>query len=107
MNVLVSMVAHARKDAQVRLARVVDEARRAGQELAVDLERRALEARVQRRRVGELVEREEVDVLALGDGGCGAAAVGFGRGDDLAEVAVDELALFDGDLRVDACFGAG
>lgn len=99
---LVGVVAHARKDAQVGLARVVDEARRAREELAVDLERRALEARVQRLRVGELVEGEEVDVLALGDGGGGAAAVGFGGGDDFAEVAVDELALFDGYLGSDS-----
>ncbi|KAK1246083.1 hypothetical protein MKX07_005152 [Trichoderma sp. CBMAI-0711] len=102
VNVLVGMVADARKDAQVGLARVVDEARRARQELAVDLERRAPEARVQRVRVGELVEGEEVDVLALGDGGGGAPAVGLGRGDDFAVVAVDELALFDGRLGVDS-----
>lgn len=68
VNVLVRMVAHARKDAQVGIARVVDEARRPGQELAVHLQRRALEARVQRLRVGEFVEGKEIDVLALGDG---------------------------------------
>ncbi|KAH6609862.1 hypothetical protein Trco_003208 [Trichoderma cornu-damae] len=102
VDVLVGVVAHAGKDAQVRLARVVDEARRAGEELAVHLQRRALEARVERLRVGELVEGEEVDVLALGDGGGGAAAVGLGGGDDLAEVAVDELAPFDGHLGVDS-----
>jgi hypothetical protein len=102
VNVLVRMVAHARKDAQVGIARVVDEARRPGQELAVHLQRRALEARVQRIRVGEFVERKEVDVLALGDGRSGATAVCFSGGDDLAEVAVDELALFDGDLGMDS-----
>lgn len=37
VNVFVRMVAHARKDAQVGLARVVDEARRPGEELAVHL----------------------------------------------------------------------
>lgn len=103
VNVLVRMVAHACKDAQVGIARVVDEARRPGQKLAVHLERRALEARVQRLWVGEFVEGEEVDVLALGDGRGGATAVGFGGGDDLAEVAVDELAFFYGDLGMDSC----
>lgn len=107
VNVLVGMVAHARKDAQAGVARVVDEARRPGEELAVHLQRRALEARVQRLWVGEFVQAKEVDVLALGDGRRSATTVGLGGGDDLAEVAVDELALFDGDLRVDACFGAG
>lgn len=102
VDVLVGVVAHARKDAQVGVARVVDEARRARQELAVDFQRGAPEARVQGLRVGELVEGEEVDVLALGDGGGGAAAVGLGRGDDFAVVAVDELALFDGRLGVDS-----
>jgi uncharacterized protein (DUF1786 family) len=102
MNVLIRMVTYPRKDSQVGLARVVDEARWSGEELAVHLQRRALETRVQRLRVGELVESEEIDVFALRDGGGGAATVGFCGGDDLAEVAVDELAPFYSYLRVNS-----
>lgn len=82
---------------------MVDEARRPGAELAVDFVGGAGEARVHRGGRGELVEREEVDVFALGEGGLLAAPVGFGRGDDFAEVFVDELALLYVDFGSDAC----
>lgn len=93
MNMLIGMIAHARENPQIRIARMVDEPRGAGQELAVDLERRAPQPLVQRLRVPELVEREQVDVLALRDVGLGAAPVRLGRRDHLAHVLVDELAL--------------
>ena len=97
---LIRRVADARVDARVGVARVVDEARGARHELAVDDERAAAEPRVEGGGVVELVEVEEVDVLFLG--GDLAAAVGLGGGDDLADVAVYELALCDVDGGPDA-----
>jgi hypothetical protein len=101
VDVLVGVVAHAREDAQVGVAAVVDEARGAAEVLAVDLERGAAEAGVVAVGVGELVQREQVDVLLLHDLGGAAATLGFLRRDDLAHVLVDELAALDRATAVD------
>jgi hypothetical protein len=58
MQVLIRIIADAREDSQVRLARVVDEARWPGEVLAVDLERRAAEPSVVAGDVCEFVQRE-------------------------------------------------
>jgi hypothetical protein len=97
MNMLIGMVAHAREDTEVGRAGVVDEACGTGQDLSVYLDGRGAENRVMRERVAELVERKEVDVFALRDGGGGASLVRYVRGKDLADVFVDELAALDGD----------
>lgn len=102
MQVLVGRVADARVDARVGVAGMVDEARGARHELAVDDERAAAQARVERGPVVELVEVEEVDVFLLGEGRDSAAVVGLCGGDDLADVAVDELAFCDVDSGPDA-----
>jgi hypothetical protein len=68
MDVLVSVVANAGEDAQIRVAGVVDKARGAAEVLAVDFERGSAQSRIIAGWVGELVQREEVDFLVLGDG---------------------------------------
>jgi len=95
VDVLVGVVPDPGEDAQVGIAAVVDEARRAREVLAVDLEGGAAEPHVVALRVGELVQREQVDVLVLGDLGRVAAPVGFLGGDDLSNVLVDELSTLD------------
>lgn len=55
MDVLVGVVANAGEDAEVGVAAVVDEACRAREVLAVDLEGRATQARVIAVGIGELV----------------------------------------------------
>lgn len=92
MQILIDVVPHARIDPQVRVAGVVDEARGARHELAVDDVGRLAEARVKGGGVVELVEVEEVDVLFVG--GDFAAGGGFAGGYYLADVAVYELAFF-------------
>lgn len=103
VKVLVSMIANAGKDPQFRLARVIDESRGTRHELAVHFQGRSPEPRIERRRISELVEGEEVDVLALRDGGGSSAPVGLGRRDNLAKVAVDELTFLDGLLCAYTC----
>lgn len=97
---LVRIIADASEDAQVRVARVIDEASGAREVLAVDLERGAAQPRVVAGGGGELVQSEEVDVFVLRDGGGCTAAVGFAGRDDLADVFVDELPALDGEATV-------
>lgn len=65
MYMFISMITHACKDSHVGLAGVVDKARWARHKLAINLKGRSFESGVERVWVGEFVQREKVNVLAL------------------------------------------
>lgn len=97
VDVLISVVAHARKDAHVWVTRVINKASWAGHKFAVNFQRWPFQTGIEGIGVGELVESKEVDVFPLRNRRGGAATICLSGGDDLADVSVDELSFFNRD----------
>lgn len=95
MEWLVGVIGHDGEDSKIRVTRVIDEAGWAWEEFTIDFVRVITEASVGAVCVAELVEGEEVDILVWHVGSGETTAVGFLGGDELSDVASNELATLD------------
>jgi len=90
VQVLIGSVGYHCHDSKVRLARVIDEAGGSGHKLSVDFVGFS-QFLIVLAWVGEFIHRKEIEVLAMK--GLFAAAIGFLRGDDLANIFINKLAF--------------